>query len=49
MKRQPAKLRKLREELHYHQQMVRVDLKCAVLGMRKCREIAARMREIQRK
>lgn len=47
MKRQSAALRKLKEDLHYHQERVRIDLKSARLGMEKVKEIAAKMRDLQ--
>lgn len=41
-------LKELREDLHYYQMMVRVDYRAARAGVAKCKEIAAKMREIQK-
>jgi hypothetical protein len=40
-------MRELRAELHYYQQMVRVDIRALRASIRKCKEIGARMRELQ--
>lgn len=42
-------LKELRQDLHYYQMMVRVDLHAARAGMEKCREIAKKMRELQKR
>lgn len=47
MKTTRTQIRELKTELHYHQQMVRVDIRAVRAGMAKCRAIAARMRELQ--
>jgi hypothetical protein len=47
MKKNKTLINELREELRYHQMMVRVDLRTARLGMEKCREIGAAMRALQ--
>lgn len=38
--------KKLLEELHYHQTLVRVDLRAARAGMRKCKELGKRLRSL---
>jgi hypothetical protein len=48
MKKPETIIKELRQELRYHQMMVRVDLRAVRAGMKKCKEIAARMREAQR-
>jgi hypothetical protein len=48
MKQPKTQIRELRQELRYHQEMVRVDLRALKAGIRKCKEIAAKMRELQR-
>jgi hypothetical protein len=48
MKTSKTKIKELRQELHFHQMMVRVDLRAARAGVAKCKEIAAKMRELQR-
>lgn len=48
MKTTKTLIKELRQELHYHQIMVRVDIRAAKAGMNKCKEIAAKMRELQR-
>jgi ABC-type tungstate transport system permease subunit len=47
MKKNKTLINELRKELHYHQMMVRVDLNSVRAGVRKCKEIAAKMRELQ--
>jgi adenylate kinase len=47
MKTNKTIIRELRQELHHHQMMNRVDLRAYRAGVRKCKEIAARMRELQ--
>jgi hypothetical protein len=42
-----SRLRELREELHYYQEMVRVDIRAVRAGMRKCKEIGAKMIDLQ--
>jgi hypothetical protein len=48
VKQPQTQIRELRQELRYHQEMVRVDLRALKAGIRKCKEIAAKMRELQR-
>jgi hypothetical protein len=48
MRKPKTIIKELRQELHYHQMMVRIDLQAARAGMKKCKEIAAKMREAQR-
>lgn len=48
MKKASTEIREMKRELHYHQMMVRMDLRAAKAGMAKCKEIAARMRKIQK-
>jgi hypothetical protein len=48
VKQPQTQIRELRRELRYHQEMVRVDLRALKAGIRKCKEIAAKMRELQR-
>lgn len=40
-------MRELRADLHYYQQMVRIDVRALKASIRKCKEIGARMRELQ--
>ncbi len=47
MKQNKTLIKELRQELHYHQMMVRVDLNAARAGVRRCREIGAKMRALQ--
>jgi hypothetical protein len=48
MKQSKTILKELRRELRFHQMMVRVDLRAVNAGKQKCKEIAAKMREIQK-
>jgi len=48
MKTAKTKIKELRKELRYHQMMVRVDLRAVRAGVAKCKEIAAKMRELQK-
>jgi hypothetical protein len=48
MKKSSTQIRELRRELRYHQMLVRVDLRALKAGIAKCKEIAAKMRELQR-
>jgi hypothetical protein len=41
-------IKELRVELRYHQQMVRIDVRVLKAGIAKCKEIAAKMRELQK-
>jgi hypothetical protein len=41
-------MRELRSELHYYQQMVRVDVRALKASIRKCKEIGAKLRELQK-
>jgi hypothetical protein len=41
-------IKELRQKLRYHQQMNRVDLRAYRAGIRKCKEIAAEMRALQK-
>jgi len=47
MKTNKTLIKELRQDLRYHQMMVRVDVRAAKSGMRKCKEIAAKMRKLQ--
>jgi len=47
MKTNKTLIKELRQELRYHQTMVRVDIRAAKSGMKKCKEIAAKMRVLQ--
>lgn len=38
----------LLESLHYYQTMVRVDIRSLKAGIRKCKEIGAQLRELER-
>lgn len=46
-KSKSLQLRELRADLHYYQQLVRVDVRSLKAGIRKCKEIGAKMRELQ--
>ncbi len=46
-KSKSLRLRELRADLHYYQQMVRVDIRSLKAGIRKCKEIGAKMRALQ--
>jgi hypothetical protein len=48
MKQNKTQIRELRRELHYHQMMVRIDVRAVKAGIAKCKEIAAKMRELQK-
>lgn len=48
MKTNKTLIKELRQELHYHQQMLRVDIRAVKAGIRKCKEIGAKMRELQK-
>jgi hypothetical protein len=48
MKTNKTRIKELRRELRYHQMMNRVDLRAYHAGVRKCKEIAAKMRELQK-
>ena len=47
MKTNKTLIKELRQELHFHQQMVRVDIRSVKAGIRKCKEIGAKMRQLQ--
>jgi hypothetical protein len=47
MKKNSTLLRELREELHYYQVMNLVTLRQWRAGVRKCKEIGAKMRALQ--
>jgi hypothetical protein len=49
MKKNKTLINELREELRYHQTMVRVDIRALRAGIRRCKEIGAAMRELQPK
>lgn len=42
-----SEINRLRQELRYHQTMVRVDLRAVRAGVRKCKEIGQQMRDLQ--
>ena len=48
MKTSKTIIKELRKELHYHQMMVRVDIRSVCAGIDKCKEIATKMRKEQR-
>jgi hypothetical protein len=48
MKQNKTLIKELRVELRYHQQMLRVDIRAVKAGIRKCKEIGARMCELQK-
>jgi len=48
MKQTKTLIKDLRRELHYHQQMVRVDLRAVRAGIARCKEIGAQMRALQK-
>jgi hypothetical protein len=48
MKKNKTLIKEIRKDLHYHQMMVRVDLRAARRGMQKCRELAEKMRRLQK-
>jgi hypothetical protein len=47
MKKNKTLIKELRRELHYHQMMLRVDIRATKAGVSKCKEIGAKMRELQ--
>jgi hypothetical protein len=49
MKKPATLLKELKKELHYHQMMVRIDIRATKAGVAKCKEIATKMRELQGK
>jgi hypothetical protein len=48
MKKNSTKIKELRVQLRYHQQMLRVDIRAVKAGVRKCKEIGAEMRKLQK-
>ena len=48
MKQPKTLIKELRRELHFHQMLVRVDLRALKAGVARCKEIAAKMRELQK-
>jgi hypothetical protein len=48
MKKNETLIKELRRELHHHQMMNRVDLRAYRAGVHKCKEIAKKMRELQK-
>ena len=46
-KSRSLRLRELRADLHYYQIMARVDARALKASIRKCKEIGAKMRELQ--
>jgi hypothetical protein len=46
-KSRSLQLRELRADLHYYQQMARIDERALKATIRKCKEIGAKMRELQ--
>lgn len=46
MKTKKTLIKELKNELRYHQTMVRVDLRSYKAGIEKCKQIAAKMRSI---
>ena len=47
MKKNKTLIKEIRKILHYHQMMVRVDLRAARAGVRKCKELGEQMRLLQ--
>lgn len=47
MKQNKTRIKELRQELHYYQEMVRVDLRAVRAGIRKCKELGEQMRALQ--
>ena len=47
MKTNKTLIKELRQDLHYHQTMVRVDLRAVRAGVRKCKELGQQMRDLQ--
>ncbi len=47
MKKNSAVMRKLREDLHYWQMIARIEARCLRATRDKCKEIAAKMRQVQ--
>jgi len=48
MKTNKTLIKELRAELHYWQMMVRIDIRSLKATRQKCREIAAKMRALQK-
>lgn len=48
MKTAKTKLKELRRELRDYQMIVRMDMRALARSIAKCKEIAAKMREIQK-
>lgn len=48
MKTNKTLIKELRQDLHYHQMLIRVDIRALRAGIAKCKEIAAKMRELQK-
>jgi hypothetical protein len=48
MKKNETLIKELRVELRYHQQMLCVDVRAVKAGIAKCKEIGAKMRELQK-
>jgi bifunctional ADP-heptose synthase (sugar kinase/adenylyltransferase) len=48
MKTNKTLIKELRVELRYHQQLLRVDIRAVKAGIAKCKEIGAKMRELQK-
>ena len=48
MKRKSAAFRKLHEDLHYWQMVARIEAWCLRATRDKCKEIAAKMRSLQK-
>lgn len=47
MKQNKTLIKELRRDLHYHQMMVRIDLRAVRAGVRKCKELGEQMRDLQ--
>ena len=47
LKQNKTLIKELRQNLHYHQMMVRVDLRAVRAGVRKCKELGQQMRDLQ--
>ena len=48
MKQNKTLIKELRVQLRYHQQMLRVDIRAVKAGIKKCKEIGKKMRELQK-
>lgn len=42
-------MKKLRADMHYHQQMLRVDIRACLAGRQKVKELGEQIRDLQKK